>query len=103
MILGDWVRQREPVPPAELSARIEQTLGRRFQGDAADASELCIAAAEELLRELLARPTAGRESALDLLTVDALVTYAFEAASENPDTLTARAEAAMSRLASTVQ
>ena len=29
-----------------------------------------------------ARPSAGRESALDLLTVDALVTYAFEAAAE---------------------
>jgi hypothetical protein len=40
---------------------------------------------------------------LDLLTVDALVTYAFEAASEDIDSLAARAGAAMTRLAATAQ
>ena len=50
--------------------------------------------------ELLARPSAGRESALDLLTVDALVTYAFEAASREPASLAVRATNAMSQLAS---
>lgn len=103
MILVDWLRQRTPAPPTGLSARIEQTLGQRCEADAAAAPELCVAAAEELLRDLLSRPTAGRESALDLLTVDALVTYAFEAASEHPGVLAARAEAAMSRLAATAQ
>lgn len=67
--------------------------------DAADATELCVSAANELLTELLARASAGRESALDLLTVDALVTYAFEAASVDPSSLGARATDAMSRLA----
>jgi hypothetical protein len=86
-----------------LSTRIQQTLGPRCDADAADAPELCVAAAEELLRDLLTRRTAGRESALDLLTVDALVTYAFEATSEDPDSLSARAEAAMTRLAATAQ
>ena len=103
MILTDWLRRRTPAPPENLSARIEQTLGQRCQADVADAPELCVAAAEELLRELLSRPRAGRESALDLLTVDALVTYALEAASENPDSLAARAETAMSRLAATAR
>ena len=46
---------------------------------------------------MAARPSAGRESALDLLTVDALVTYAFEAA--EPASLEATATAAMIRLA----
>jgi len=101
VILTDWLSERSPTPPADLSARIQQTLGERCSGDASAASELCITAAEELLRDLLARPSAGRESALDLLTVDALVTYAFEAASDDPDSLALRAERAMTRLAST--
>jgi hypothetical protein len=86
-----------------LSARIEQTLGERWSADASAAPELCIAAAEVLLRELSKRPAAGRESALDLLTVDALVTYAFEAASDTPDSLAALAAEAMTRLAATAQ
>ena len=64
---------------------------------------MCLAAAEDLLRELLSRPSAGRESALDLLTVDALVTYAFEAASDDPDSLAERADQAMTRLVATAQ
>lgn len=55
-------------------------------------------AANELLNDLLARASAGRESALDLLTVDALVTYAFEAAAKDPETLADRADEAMARL-----
>ena len=103
MILSDWLRQRTPTPPPELSERIQQTLGERCRGDASAAPELCISAAEALLRELLTRPTAGRESALDLLTVDALVTYAFEAASDDADSLADRAAEAMTRLAATAQ
>jgi len=37
------------------------------------------------------------------LTVDALVTYAFEAAGDDPDSLARRAEQAMTRLASTAR
>ena len=44
----------------------------------------------------------GRESALDLLTVDALVTYAFEAASERPDSLESHAAHAIVQLSSAV-
>ncbi len=61
---------------------------------------LCLDAADDLLGELLARSSAGRESALDLLTVDALVTYAFEAAADSPESLPAAcATDAMTRLA----
>jgi len=97
--LAAWLRERTPTPPAELTARLEQTLGERCGANASQAPDLCIAAAEELLRELLSRPSAGRESALDLLTVDALVTYAFEAASERAPSIDARAASAMTRIA----
>jgi hypothetical protein len=103
VILSDWLRQRTPTPPPELSARIQQTLGERCGADASAVPELCLAAAEGLLRELSKRPAAGRESALDLLTVDALVTYAFEAASDDPASLAALASEAMTRLAATAQ
>jgi hypothetical protein len=96
--LGDWLRDRTPVPPPRLAARLEQSLGERCQASETQAPELCIAAAEELLGGLLARETTGRESALDLLTVDALVTYAFEAAAADPETLAHRAQLAMTRL-----
>jgi len=99
VILAEWLRHRTPTPPAQLAARIQETLNERCNADASAASDLCIAAADELLRDLLSRPSAGRESALDLLTVDALVTYAFEAASDDAGSLTVRAEQAMTRLA----
>jgi hypothetical protein len=48
---------------------------------------------------LLDRSTTGRESALDLLTVDALVTYALEAAATTPGSLPELTTNAMTRLA----
>ena len=102
MTLRAWMRARTPVAPPRLSARIEEALGDRCDAPAAHAATACIDAANELLTELLARPSAGRESALDLLTVDALVTYAFEAAAADPDTLAARAAEAMRRLSAGV-
>lgn len=99
MTVGAWLRERAPAPP-QLSARVAQVMGDRIDRAADEASAACLDAAEALLRELLARPSAGRESALDLLTVDALVTYAFEAASERPESLDARASDAMRRFAS---
>jgi hypothetical protein len=97
--LGAWLRERSPAPPMRLLARVEESLENRLDGDAAAAPELCIAAAEQLLAELLARPTAGRESALDLLTVDALVTYALEAAASSPEFFPELTASAMTRLA----
>jgi hypothetical protein len=96
--IHDWLADRTPPPPA-LRTRIDDALGARANQPASDAASVTVAAAEELLRELLSRSTAGRESALDLLTVDALVTYAFEAAATDPSSLAARADDAMTRLA----
>jgi hypothetical protein len=100
--IRDWLCERSPSPPDRLRARIDEALGNTASQPASEAQSVTIAAAEMLLRDLLSRPSAGRESALDLLTVDALVTYAFEAASSDPSLLVARADDAMSRLAALV-
>ncbi|MGH7622617.1 MAG: hypothetical protein ACREMU_09790 [Gemmatimonadaceae bacterium] len=99
--VGDWIAAARPAPPERLAERIVEQLGASSTGPAADTPEVCLGAAVSLLDELLARESAGRESALDLLTVDALVTYAFEAASAAVDRLRPRALDAMSRLATT--
>src|SRR4030095_4664936 len=78
-----WLRQRTPAPPDRLLARIQERLGDRRERGASVAPGLCLEAAEQVLRELIARPCMGREAALDLLTADALTTYAFEAAAGN--------------------
>ena len=91
------------MPPPRLTQRIDEVLGVRGDDSCTQASAHCVAAAEELLRDLLTRPSAGRESALDLLTVDALVTYAFEAAATDARTLPLRADEAMARLVAAVR
>ncbi|HVX40147.1 MAG TPA: hypothetical protein VHB25_11280 [Gemmatimonadaceae bacterium] len=101
MTLRAWLRDRSAPPPARLAARIDAVLGARAEEDATRAAESCLDAAEDLLRDLLARPSAGRDAALDLLTIDALVTYGFEAAAREPAAVEARARAAMQRLAAT--
>ena len=55
--------------------------------------------AERLVGGLLAGDCTSRDCALDLLTADALVTYAFEAAEQSPGDLVPRAAAAMRRIA----
>lgn len=99
MILGRWLDLRRPAPPAALRARIDAALGPALEDECADPCETLLTAGERLVRDLLERDATARESALDLLAADALVTYAFEAASERPDDLTVRAATAMARIA----
>lgn len=99
MTVGEWLAARTPPPPAPLRAHIEAALGDGLRDDAMKAPERCLAAAEAILAELVARADARRESALSLLAADALVTYAFEAASAEAAGLDVRARDAMARLA----
>ncbi len=99
MTLGDWLSDRAGAVPPRLAARIGEALGARLRAPREEAMRHCVDAADELLRNLLARESTGRDSALDLLTVDALVTYAFEAASDHPATLSERAAQAAKRFA----
>lgn len=99
MILALWLDSRRPVPPAALRARIDAALGRNLLTEVDDVEETLLAAGEQLVRALLDENATSRGSALDLLAADALVTYAFEAASERPTELSARAATAMARIA----
>jgi len=99
MTLSAWLDARRPEPPARLRARIDAALGEALTGDSEDAAAACLRAGEQLARTLLRENATSRDSALDLLAADALVTYAFEAASERPSELAARSRAAMTRIA----
>ena len=99
MTVGDWLDARSPAPPAALRARLDSVLREGSARDAREATEVCLGAAEMLINQLLHTDCTTRESALDLLTADALVTYAFEAAAEAPAELAARASQAMQRMA----
>ena len=98
--LGAWLAAREHVPPTALAARLRELLGRRaLDADAREAPERLLDAGESVLARLLREAATTRESALDLLAADALVTYAFEAAADEPETLPARVSRAMASIA----
>ena len=99
MTLARWLDDRRPVPPPALRARIDVALGDSLQRSEQAAVESCLSAGERLVASLLAANATTRESAIDLLAADALVTYAFEAASDRPEQIAGRAAEAMRRIA----
>ena len=99
MTVREWIESRDPAPPAELAARIAASLGDAGDRDSGDASRACLDAAFALLGSLIGPRSLGRESAIDLLVADALVTYAFEAAASHGGALDSEAADAMRRLA----
>jgi hypothetical protein len=96
--LAEWLATRVPAPPPALRDRLGDLLATRGEEDASGAPDACLDAAEELLASLLRDGCTSRGSALDLLAVDALVTYAFEAAAAEPASLDDRAGRAMARV-----
>ena len=100
MTVGEWLETRTPPAPAALAERLRLAAGPALARDAADASQVLLAAAEERLGSFLAADAGRRGDALELLAIDALVTYAFEAAADGPlADLDAGAEAAVARIA----
>jgi uncharacterized membrane protein len=97
--LDDWLETRTPPAPPALLDRVRTALGGDLDSDAGASFEVCLAAAERLLVSILAEGSATRRHAVDLLAVDALVTYAFEAASSDAERLPVRAGGALARLA----
>ncbi|HVZ78111.1 MAG TPA: hypothetical protein VG818_09050 [Gemmatimonadaceae bacterium] len=98
MTVDEWLLSRTPPAPEALRARVRSALDGRASAAADGAHDACMAAAEDLLTALLDARKTGRESALDLLAVDALVTYAVEQAAASPG-LDGWAAAAMARIA----
>ena len=99
MTLARWLDARRPAPPPALRERIDTALGRDLHTAGPDIPERCLTAAQRLVSALLDENATDRAAALDLLAADALVTYAFEAASEEPRALSGRAAEAMTRIA----
>ena len=99
MTVGEWLRQRSPRPPAVLAARIDDVLGALLNEPSEQVSEVLLRAGEQLVSELRIANCTSRDSALDLLTADALVTYAFEGAGSSPEDIELRAVVAMKRIA----
>ena len=98
MTIERWLATRTPPPPALLRERLRSALDADASRDASEASEVCLSAAEAIVSRLLNGRSEARRQALDLLAADALVTYAFEAASERPEELAGRAAHAMWRI-----
>ena len=96
MTLPRWRDAVSPPPPATLAAAVESHL----ESPDPVTPEAYLEAAERLLAALLKHGCISRDNALDLLVADALVTYAFEAASdETPAAIIERATDAMVRIA----
>jgi hypothetical protein len=101
VILREWLETRRPAPPPRLLHRIVEVLGPDATADAN--ADVLVGAAARLLRELTERPMLARDSALDLLTVDALVTYSLECAAASPETLVDATTSAIGRLGALVE
>lgn len=99
MKLSEWLDARTPEPPAALTARIRWALAPVLDHDVeagrGRTHEELLAAAASLLSAAPGSDPRERREAHDLLAADALVTYAFEIAAEDPDAVDALAESAM--------
>jgi hypothetical protein len=89
------VSQGNPPAPKELEAAMRKALNDNPSPTATEVLE----AAERLLDNVLRSDCETRATALDLLTVDALMTHALEIASRNPKLLEEFPEQAMHRIA----
>jgi hypothetical protein len=88
--------ERNASPPEEL----ESAMRRALDNNPTPTAPEVLAAAERLLDRVLRTDCESRESALDLLTVDALMTRAVEIAARDPQLLQSFPELAMRRIAS---
>lgn len=82
MTVGEWLESRVPVPPPALAERMRALLGPDADASGDEIHDVLATGSERALRDLLARGDHSRAIAQDLLAIDALVTYACEAAAE---------------------
>jgi hypothetical protein len=96
-----WAAERSGEAPAALTARLQEIFAAHPEWEALDRPSAFASAAEWLTRGVLHRE-ASRPVALDLLAADACVTFAFEAAADDPTTLGERAAATQVRMSQLV-
>jgi hypothetical protein len=98
-----WLERRAEQAPASLSPRMAEAVRSVSESSRDSLVELSSRAGERLLTLLLAQGCGPRSAAPELLAADALVTYAFEAAAEDPSQtardIEASAARAMARIA----
>lgn len=86
MTVTEWIERRSAGVPESLTREVLAALGEHGDADQTETGRACMRSATRLLATLLRERAFGRESALRLLTVDALTTYALEhAAEEEPN------------------
>jgi hypothetical protein len=90
------VSEIDPHPPSELDA----SMRRALNDNASPTPDELLDAAERMLDNVLRTDCEARASALDPLTVDALMTRALEIAAHDPSLLEEFPEQAMRRIAS---
>lgn len=90
--IAKWLASRTPPPPTELADRL-RGVTEHESCDAGGLSRRLV----DIACGILAHVGDDRESALDLLTADALITYAMEAAAADGDD--SAAEQAMKSIA----
>ena len=98
MTVDEWLRSRTPAPPPALAARLREVLGAACREPSGRVPDACLEAGERLVAELLRSNSTTRGSALDLLTADALITYAFEAVGDSAGDIDAHATSAMATI-----
>jgi hypothetical protein len=95
-----WVERAGAASPPALVARVREVIAALPDQETIPVAEALTRAGEVLLQTALGRPPEqARDGALDLLAADACVTWAFEAAADDPASLPARAQEAMQRIA----
>ena len=103
MSAATWIAAAKPEAPERLVARVREVLETRPGSRKAPVADALVDAADALLHLVLAEQGGpARYKALDLLAADACVTWAFEAAADDPAALGERAKATMHRLATVV-
>jgi hypothetical protein len=96
--VGGWLASVDPAPPPALRQRLLSLVAADAHRPVDEVPDVCLAASERVLESLLVSGATSRETALDLLAVDSLVTYAFQAAADDPTRIEERAARAMARI-----
>ena len=99
MTLQSWLDARVPEAPEALRQRIAELVVEHPEWETMPRQHALLAASEVLMKDVLAAAPKDRDAALDLLAGDACVTYAFEAAADDPGVLSSLADHAMQRIA----
>ena len=97
---SDWLSQLNPPPPRELADAMRSALHDVTENPKA---EDLLVAAERLLDKVLRTDCETRASAIDLLTVDALMTHALQIASKDANAPDDFAEQSLRRVTSAWQ